>query len=523
MSKALSRKEFLLQDEQIIKLPDNLYGKGLGSRHIVAICSSCKKEVDVVISVYWKMRKVGRWVCYDCKKPALKAQAQANPLYKDEAYRDKFRKLHGDPTYAAAVHNDAVNTTIAESTKAAWKDPAKRARHLAHRQTIEFKERCSNWSKALWADPEYRANQIAVRTKLDYRIAASERAKELWQDPVYREKIVSLHQDPIFRARILEIFDKNRCLTFPRKTSKLQEKLYSVLDDLNVVYFKEGLDTIVGPFRTDEDRMSGYAFDALAIKNGLKLYIECNGEWWHRDRAGRDIAKADFLATYMPGGQILTLWEDEFRDLGVVRELIADRLQSPKCVDFELSDISLLSECKWVDIRNFFSRYHYLGNAGRPGSNTRIAKLGNLIIAAAIFAGPTRSESAKRLGLVSGELLELTRFAIRSEYHKKNLASWFLAHAVRKVWNTTKAKNLIAFSDLSQGHLGTIYKALGWKFDGEVDRDYWYQDSNNKRLHKKTVWNRAVSIGLTESQYRDREKLTRVFGNRKLRFVLERP
>ena len=519
----ISRKAFLLQDEQVVKLPDNMYGKGLANRHLIARCASCFNEVDIVISCYWKLRKLGPWTCYECRKPELKAKAQANPLYKNEAYKDRFRKLHDDPVYTAAVHNDVVNATIAESTKEAWKDPTKRANHLAHRQTEEFKERIRKWSKAQWDDQEYRANQITVRTKLDYRIAASERAKELWQDPVYREKIVSLHQDPIFRVRILEILDKNRCLTFPRKISKLQEKLYCVLEDLDVVYFKEGLDTIVGPFRTDEDRLSGYAFDALAIKNGLKLYIECNGEWWHKDRANKDIAKADFLATYMPGGQILTLWEDEFRDLKTVRELITARLQSPKCFDFELSDISLSSDNKWVDVRNFFSRYHYLGNAGRSGSRVQTARIGDLIVAAAIFAEPTRSESAKRLGLVSGDLLELTRFAIHSEYHKKNFASWFLSRAIKSVWNTTKAKMLIAFSDLSQGHLGTIYRALGWQLDGEVDRDYFYQDQNGKRLHKKTVWNRAVSLGLTESQYRDREKLNKVFGNRKLRFTLERP
>ena len=513
MSTTLSRKVFLLQDEQVVKLPDDMCGKGLANRHLIARCASCLNEVDIIISCYWKLRKLGPWICYECRKPELKSKAQANPLYKNEAYKDRFRKLHYDPAYAAAVHNDIVNATIAESTRTAWKDPQKRANHLAHRQTNEFKDRISKWSRTLWGDPDYRAHQVELRSKHDYIIAASLRAKALWQDPAYRKVLE-------------EVLNKARPNSYPKTNiSCLQRILYNVLGDMGLTYYEEGPKTVVGPIITTDNRFEGYSFDCLLEHQGRKIYIECQGDYWHRGREARDSAKATFLTRYFPDSELLVIWEHEYRSPGRVKSIIEERLCIKiEPIDFSFHDISVGNNPPLDDLKSLFAKYHYLANIGRVGSARFGAVLNKTLIAGAVFSSPTRQESLKKQGVQSGGMLELSRFCIAPQYQKKNFATWFLSRAVNLVWKQyPKVSRLLTFADTTYGHTGTIYRASNWILDGIVKPDYWYIGSTGEWYHKKSIWDLASKNSMTEVEYATTHNLRRVIGKEKLRFIKKRP
>ncbi|HET6447365.1 MAG TPA: hypothetical protein VFI27_22615, partial [candidate division Zixibacteria bacterium] len=402
---------------------------------------------------------------------------------------------------------------ISESAKESWRDDDKCKNQLAHRKKRQFKDRISRWSKGKWADATYRSKQLELRSSDTYVVAASERSKALWRDAEYRKKIT-------------EVLDKARPQSVPPRISSLQLLLYSVLDDIGIEYYPEGPETIIGPVITSNSRFEGYSWDCCIIHNNKRIYIDVHGDYWHREnREHRDRAKATFLKKYFPQHDILIIWEHEFRGVNNIRRIILDKLGISKTiqVDFDFKEI----EINQIDISNelkaLFANYHYLGNIGRFGSFRAGAVLSDKLVAAAAFGYPTRKESTSRLGLNSGQLFELSRFCIHGSYQKRNFASWFLARSTKMVWDQfPKVKILLTFADTTNGHTGTIYKAAGWKFDGEVRPSYWYVDGGGAWYHKKSIWDLAIKNSISEHDYAASRGLMKISGGKKLRFLLSK-
>lgn len=440
-------------------------------------------------------------------------KSRQNPLYQDKAYCDQFRKLHQDASYRAKVHNIEACRKISGTAKANWADGSKRAKYMILRQTEAFRQRVAQWSRLYWANEDYRAHQLQLRSTDEYRGKASEHARKLWMDPIYREKL-------------LNVLDRARPLSACKTTiSSLQVALYAVLDDLSVEYCKEGPKTVIGPIITSNSRFEGYCFDCL-VTHPKKLFIECQGEYWHHDRDPRDSAKATFLRNYYPEYDLLAIWEHQFRSRGLVRSLVAQRLDidpRPLVEDFDFKNVVIKSCDPTPEYRSLFAQYHYLTNLGRAGSVRYGAFINGELVAGAVFAGPTRHESALRLGLGNRELLELTRFCINPRFQKYNFASWLLSRVVALVWeNRKEAKTIISFADTTYGHTGTIYRAANWQFDGEVKPDYWYTDTSGAWYHKKSIWDMARKMCLSETDYAVKHGLHKVFGQSKLRFIIRR-
>jgi hypothetical protein len=188
-------------------------------------------------------------------------------------------------------------------------------------------------------------------------------------------------------------------------------------------------------------------------------------------------------------------------------------------VDFQLNKVTIDTNPALNEFRCFVAITHYLANIGRDGSIRIAAKLGNDIIAAAVFSHPTRKESYERLGLRKNELLELTRFCIANKYHKKNFASWFLTRCLKHVQKTKHdVRKILTFADTTFGHTGIIYKATNWQLDGTIKPDYWYTDGRSW-YHKKTIWDLASKNGYKELEYAQSKGLHKITGKEKLRYL----
>jgi hypothetical protein len=298
------------------------------------------------------------------------------------------------------------------------------------------------------------------------------------------------------------------------------------LDDIGVHYFKEGPQTVVGPFFAKQ-KFEGYSFDCLVEHGGKKLYIECHGEYWHGPtREAKDRAKATFLKTYVPEAELLVLWEFEFRSPERIRQIIQEKLGvvSQQLVRFAFDEMVISESDVTDDIKALFAKYHYLANIGRFGSIRYVARLNGELAACVVFSHPTRQESRTRLGLRAGELFELTRFCIHPKFQARNFATWFMARVMKQLWQAKPdIKKILTFVDTTHGHIGTIYRAGNWQFDGEVKPDYWYVDANHCWYHKKTVWDHAVKFGASERDYAAAHNLRRINGQKKLRFIMNRP
>lgn len=505
----MNRKEFIQNDNQVIEQPKTFNS----SKKLKAKCAKCKEVISISLGSYYKRRKNGPWECHSCIKPDLIKRSKENPLYKDPEYKEKFRKLHDNPEYRNKVHNKTNHEKISKGAKKAWKDPEKRENHLAHRRTDEFKNRVAEWAKDKWSDPRYRDHQHKLRSDPEFIEKASKRSKELWQDENFRNKMV----------RVLDTArTKSHCST---ETSSLQKKFYRILDGLEISYFKEGEDTIVGPIYTSDGRVWHYVMDCIIPRPGKDLLIDIHGEWPHsqpKTEAG-DRTKAKFINNKLHDRyEYLVLWEHEFRSPRLIENIILEKLGllNSNIVDYNLSDVKFIGTDVNDELKDLFSTYHYMSNIGRSGSLRYVGTLHDKIISGVIYNYPTRIESAKRLGVSPTKALELTRFCIHPKYQKKNLASMTISRSVRMLKRDRPDVDVLyTFADTTYEHDGTIYKASGWKLDGETKPDYWYIDSNGAWYHKKTIWDFAKSLKLKESDYASKHDLRKIWGKKKLRFI----
>lgn len=358
-------------------------------------------------------------------------------------------------------------------------------------KTAEHRQKCSENGKKPWADPAIRQRITeAVRTdnlqnpkkKVARDIARNALMKKAW----FREHMASM------RAKQGE-----------SGTSILEKIVAKILDDLHVEY-------------ETQFTLGHYCFD---FKAGNHL-IETQGEYWHKDSTAHDSAKATYAATL--GYEIHHLWEHEFSSLKLVQDRLTHWLGLAQIepIDFNIKDV-VVRQIDTKDARVFLGAYHYLPAISKFGIHIG-GFLNDELIAVASFGSLTRDETAESLKVKSSKLRELSRFCIHPARHKKNFASRFMSLAIA---NFSKIRpeisTLVSFADETSGHTGTIYTASNWQPAGFTRKSYVYLSTDSYYMHKKTVWDRAKKMGMTENDYAISRNLIKIVTKRKRRFVYQ--
>jgi len=400
-------------------------------------------------------------------------------------------------------------------------------------------EKRSAQSKALWSRPEFRAKitatSTAANTTDEYRAAQSTRTSELWKDDGYKKRVsagvteallsleararisAGLHQryleDPNYRLAVGEAARKRFADDEYRmrmaviranqpSISGLQIALYSFLGDLGVSYEREGPATAIGH----------YVFDCLVKRpNDRKLLIECQGNYWHSlpGAAARDRAKFTYINRYFPDHEIMYIWEHEFG----TKDRVLDRLKlklgiAIPTVTFSFKEIEV-AEADSKEVRSFLDQYHYIG--GSRGGRAIVARHQQQVIGCVLFSRLIRQNHQA----LPADAIELSRLCIHPSYHKHNFASWLVSRAIKM----SGYRSIVAFADTTVGHLGTVYKAANFKLHHTTQSDYWYVDKDGYVMHKKTLYNRAVNLKLTEAEFADKYGYIKKWGGPKLCFL----
>jgi len=394
-------------------------------------------------------------------------------------YDKSYENRKGNKEFSEAVKlgmGKMPKSKLVDNAKKAssyWADEDRKAGIIEKRRSEPYRESM----RKIWSIPGYRERMQKI---------ARENALRLWKDPAYREKMA------VVRSNMPRI-------------SSIQLVLYSILDDLGVVYEAEHQ---IGP----------YCFDCAIQLHNKTLLIECQGEYWHSlGKAVRnDKAKSTYVERYCKDYELRYLWEHEFGCKDRVIELIKYwvGLSSIEAVDFEFGDINIKPSTA-DEYRSLLSKYHYLSNAGR-GGNVLGAYLMDCLVAVCVFSPLTR----QNLPWDRETTRELSRLCIHPRYQKKNFASWFVSRCIKRL--PDKYRTVISYCDTTFNHNGATYKACNFRLDGEVKPDYWYVSINGWVMHKKTLYNRARKMSLTESEYATKHNYNKVFGEKKLRFVYER-
>jgi hypothetical protein len=92
---------------------------------------------------------------------------------------------------------------------------------------------------------------------------------------------------------------------------------------------------------------------------------------------------------------------------------------------------------------------------------------GDMVIGVAVYRAPAGRLTVKSISpnLQFGDVLELTRLWLKDEA-PKNSESFFIGKTFEWIRKNTKTKVLISYSDPMHNHLGVIYQATNWLYQG---------------------------------------------------------
>lgn len=460
---------------------------------------------------YWENNEEAR-----LKMSSLSKSRWDNDEYKNKVING-LKQYYDDPL---------ILETLSNRTKQLWLNNDYRNKWLKSFLNSFDEERLEEISKQSlknWGSDEYR-NKIESNWTEDKRKWMSEVCKIWWTDEKRSElstRMIELWSDEETRKMFIEAFKKSwteerRKLASDGWTEEKRQLARERTLTLwtNPDYVKKHLDMIGRPssleiqlasILTDykigfkqQSHIGPYLFD-FELDNGD--LIEVQGDYWHtlKETIFKDKSKSTYINKYFPEKKLFYIWEHEFYELNRLNEFVKMLSGKNEIIDFDFKDLKFDHDVDYNEAKNLIEKYHYKGIIGRSGMIFG-ARYNNNLIAAAIFSSPTRN--------VGGG--ELTRFVIDQRYQKKNLASWLLSRATKLA--IKKYGYVFTFADPNHNHNGTIYEASNWKYVGDTKSDYWYVSESGWVMHKKTLWNRAINMQLTEKEYAERFGYIKVWG-----------
>lgn len=457
---------------------------------VICRCDGC--DVGRVITIRVKSKVINNqmtWICPRCvasrKEVRDKLSKAASVKWQDRQYR-----LRQGVSSKKLWDNNEYREIISSRSREQFADKGRRQRMSEYYREkyvdSDYREQRRQYSLKLWQDEKFRDNVLAAYDD-QWRAKHSRIMKVVRNRADVREKLAEARQNQ------------------PRVSSQ-QKMLYAILDDMGIGY-------------VPEYSLGYYSFDCFI--EDYDLLIEVQGEYWHSlPRAiSNDKAKATYVERYFPSLSLKYLSEQDFLFYNRVVSLLHQWLDidQNKQVDFQFQDIRVVRISERAIAKDFLNRYHYIGTLGK-GGYVYGAYLDDVLVAVAVFSKPTRHESTVRL---KTDVRELTRFCIHPSYHKKNFASWLLSRCERFIVADSGCEMLLAFSDPMIDHVGTIYKAANWQFDGYTSPSYYYVDEDGYVMHKKTLYNHACKMKMRESEYANKYKYKKVHVDKKYRYIKE--
>jgi len=476
------------------------------------LCPSCGKTVETsVLAVRRTLKKRGRYSCSSCIARSPEGR---------EARSRQSKKAWLDPEIASSIALKSADRARSpegrearsRQSKKAWLDPSYRSSQTKRAgemfRSDGHKLLVSERNKAEYmADPEkyLREKTSALRSEKAIRSHAEAVSKPEYK-ALHRDLAVRRFEDPSYRARIASGLDG-----FPRggKKSSPEKAVEEILKETGVEY---SYGKPVGP----------YNFDFYV--RSIDLFIEVQGEYWHTlpNNERRDRAKYSFLRSSRPSSKIIYIWDYEISSGQALRK-ISEALgmaESPS-VSFSLKELEFYVPDQ-EELRRFLCSWHYAQN-GKKGKYLYAARHGDLMAAGAKIGPVSRREIAEKSGGTPKNVFELDRFCIHPMRQKKNFGSFFLKKVADSFFQAfPEAWKIVSFSDTTFGHTGSIYRACGWTEEGRTRPDYVYVREDGWMMHKKSLYNQAHSVHMTESEYAENGGWKKVFGKEKIKFSLVR-
>jgi bacterioferritin-associated ferredoxin len=289
-------------------------------------------------------------------------------------------------------------------------------------------------------------------------------------------------------------FRTGRSLTCGCSTNKISDAQKKMMDFIESI----GIKTI-----------SEYKIDSLKYDifiEGSNTVIEYNGIRWHSfpNSKKKDVNK--YLNAKNSGYEFISIFEDEWvYKQDHIKQLLKNKLGKNDSISLRPSgcEIKLINS---KDADPFYEQHHYIG-ACKAKINYGVFHQDQLI-ACASFKKPTRQSSHE---------WELVRMTSHPNYRIHGIWSKLIKQFVED----HKPKSVVSFSD-NRLFTGSVYEKTGFKFDGDVDPDY-YWCKGQKRFHKSGLRKTEEEklSGKTETELREAQGYRKIWDLGKKRWILK--
>lgn len=151
--------------------------------------------------------------------------------------------------------------------------------------------------------------------------------------------------------------------------------------------------------------------------------------------------------------------------------------------DHTLYDL-VIGEVTRQEVKDFIEANHYSHNInGVMSSHCFAVYHEGQLVAAAIFGLCAMAGQHKKYADNAADVIELRRFFAIDDT-PRNFESFVLARMINQLRG--KYKCIVSYSDPEYGHLGIIYKALGFTYMGQLPKQKVIL-VGDKRYHDKTI------------------------------------
>ena len=474
-----------MHESEIIEMINKGMSLSEISRHVgyslASVSLFCKKH-NIVPNRYKLLKKSGEWDNYNYlyAQYVTKQRSISNIAAEAGISKSRMRKRLLD--YNIALRSPGDGTRIR-------------------------KEDISNNMRKLWRKPRYIDKWMRARSDVwqrpEYRHIFSKLMAQRWEDKQYADmmKLQSqrLHRDPEYiKKRLNSLRGKNK--------SKIEDVFAYFLSEVGIRHNRH---VLIG------SGIQAREFDFQLYDGRL---VEIDGSYWHtiphvkaNDQYKDKLAQKEGLG-------LIRVSEDTFYSTDLFGDLCQSIGLSYEPSHVSIREIKIDHDATVDECNDFFRLYHYLHNCGRYGMTMRFSN-GPNTIAMVIVAHPIRKESATSIGKSVHEVKEISRMAISARYYNKNLGSWMLGQVKKELRG--KATTIIAYSDPAVGHSGGVYKAAGFEECGNTPTDYWYETNDGIVIHKKTLYNRAKSAQMKETEYAALHDYKRFYYPGKVKFKID--
>jgi len=149
-------------------------------------------------------------------------------------------------------------------------------------------------------------------------------------------------------------------------------------------------------------------------------------------------------------------------------------------------------ECDFSNIRDIFAAHHYKGARIGGGITQCLAMVYENRVAGGMVLGPPRHSKKYP------EAIDIRRMACLEDM-PCNSESWFLAKGIKWIKQNTQARGVLSYSDLTEGHVGTIYKAANFDLVGTTLPTKWVEWKGEKYHPRSLSIDRSYSYALREA------------------------